>query len=758
MPVDDAVNTRLTPGFQWSKLIGYPITLLLEIALTAVLLALDPYIHLFRFPIYYVLLVLAAEYLYGEGPAIFAFVLGLFAIDYYFTEPKYILWPLTITPGNSAVVISYIIGSAAAGVGAVFIRRSKRRIENLAENLRMSEERFRGLVETTSDWIWEVDAQGVYTYASPKIKDLLGYEPHEIIGKTPFDLMLPEEAQQLTDVIQHHFERAEPFGSLANLNLHKNGHTVLLETSGLPVFDENGVLTGYRGIDRDITERKRAEEALKESEYRYAAAQRAAKIGSWDWYIQTGELVWSERIEPMFGFAPGEFEGTYEAFLNCIHPDDRQFVIDSVDAAVYEHKDYKIEHRIVWPDGAIHWVSENGEVHWDQNGIPVRMFGIVQDITERKLAEEKLYEVSQRLMFHIENTPLAVIELDTKFRINRWTKEAEKIFGWSADEAIGKRIDDFPLIYKEDKKSIMAMMGKMRNRSLPRAIIRNRNYRKDGSIIYCEWYNSALQDSSGKLISILSLALDVTQEVSLRQKLEYQIKLLQQALIPSTPMTIEGYTAAAIYLPGSAGLNIGGDFYDSFQTESGKIGFVIGDVSGKGIETASLAAASRSIIHAFAYELSSAAESLAHTNTVLYAQQVSSERFVTAFAVIIDPATGKIDYATAGHPPSLIRRSDGSIELLDVSNLPIGLYNKQVYDSAYNQLNPGDKLLLYTDGILEARHNLELFEIDGIKRTLIKHGHKSPAELTNELLLAAQSWADGQLSDDAAIVVIERNL
>ena len=121
---------------------------------------------------------------------------------------------------------------------------------------------------------------------------------------------------------------------------------------------------------------------LRDSEYRYAVAQRAANIGSWDWDIQTGGLRWSEQIEPMFGFENGRFGGTYEAFLDCVHPEDRQFVIDSLNAAVYEGKDYAIEHRIVCPNGTIRWVSETGEVHWDKSGVPVRMLGIVQDVTE----------------------------------------------------------------------------------------------------------------------------------------------------------------------------------------------------------------------------------------------------------------------------------------------------------------------------------------------------------------------------------------
>src|SRR3989344_3952831 len=125
-----------------------------------------------------------------------------------------------------------------------------------------SEERFRTLVETTSDWIWEVDAHSIYTYASPKVSELLGYAPEEVIGKTPFDFMPPDEAakvgQQFTEIIA----ARRPFERLENVNLRKDGRRVVIETSGVPIFDREGGLAGYRGVDRDITERIKTQEKL----------------------------------------------------------------------------------------------------------------------------------------------------------------------------------------------------------------------------------------------------------------------------------------------------------------------------------------------------------------------------------------------------------------------------------------------------------------------------------------------------------------
>jgi PAS domain S-box-containing protein len=125
-----------------------------------------------------------------------------------------------------------------------------------------SRERFLSLVETTSDWIWEVDITSTYIFSNQKVKDILGYDRHEVFGKKPFDFMPPDEAKRVAEIFRRISKSREAFSGLENVNLHKDGHEVVLETSGVPVFDENGEYRGYRGIDRDITERKLAEKAL----------------------------------------------------------------------------------------------------------------------------------------------------------------------------------------------------------------------------------------------------------------------------------------------------------------------------------------------------------------------------------------------------------------------------------------------------------------------------------------------------------------
>ncbi len=147
---------------------------------------------------------------------------------------------------------------------------------------------------------------------------------------------------------------------------------------------------------RDISQRVETENALRLSQERFDTSQNFANIGTWDWNIQTGDLHWSKRIAPLFGYADREVDTTYENFLAAIHDEDRQRVIDAVTACVDHKAEYHIEHRVVWQDGTVRWLLEKGDVVRDGNGRPLRMLGVVQDITERKRMEEALLAAKEQ--------------------------------------------------------------------------------------------------------------------------------------------------------------------------------------------------------------------------------------------------------------------------------------------------------------------------------------------------------------------------
>jgi PAS domain S-box-containing protein len=147
-----------------------------------------------------------------------------------------------------------------------------------AQALQQSEARYRSMLESTSDWVWEVDAEGAFTFCSNKVLDLLGYTPEEMLGKTPFDIMPPQEARHVGSAFRDIAASRRPFFGLENVNLHKDGHEVVLETSGVPILDSKGNYLGYRGIDRDITARRQAQDALLKAKEAAEASSHAKTL------------------------------------------------------------------------------------------------------------------------------------------------------------------------------------------------------------------------------------------------------------------------------------------------------------------------------------------------------------------------------------------------------------------------------------------------------------------------------------------------
>jgi len=146
----------------------------------------------------------------------------------------------------------------------------------------------------------------------------------------------------------------------------------------------------------------------------------------------------------------------------------------------------------------------------DQQNKIVGGIAIIRDITEHKRSEDAARDAYQRMIFHLENSPLAVIEWDTSFRVSRWSESAERLFGWKAEEVIGKHVGGWHFVFDEDVDAVEQVTNRQRVGEELQGIQRNRNYRKDGAVLYCEWYNSVLLDDTGNLVSVLSLVLDVT--------------------------------------------------------------------------------------------------------------------------------------------------------------------------------------------------------------------------------------------------------
>ena len=325
-------------------------------------------------------------------------------------------------------------------IGLVGIARDISELKHTEDALRESEERFRSLVETTSDWIWEVDQNGVYTYASPKIGDLLGYEPEEIIGKTPFDLMPPDEAERIGVEFQDIAASKRSFADLENANLHKDGRRVILETSGVPILGTNGNLMGYRGVDRDITDRKRAEEALRISKQELILTLDATTDAIWKWTFKTNEMVFSPRFYIMLGYAPGDFPGNFETWKNLIHPDDLENTLGVVKKYLASKPDqYRNKFRMRTKSGDYRWILMRGTVvERDERGAPVRMIGSLEDINERKLAKDALRDSENKFRALVERSSDIILLTDRSGQPIYVSPSIKTILGYEPRKVIGK--------------------------------------------------------------------------------------------------------------------------------------------------------------------------------------------------------------------------------------------------------------------------------------------------------------------------------
>jgi PAS domain S-box-containing protein len=186
------------------------------------------------------------------------------------------------------------------------------------------------------------------------------------------------------------------WGPFAMATVHES--LVLLQLFMAVVSVTGLVLAAVIG-ERDAAERRAAEDYVRVqvSEARLRLALEAGRMGVWDWNIETGEVKWSENLEPIHGLRPGTFPGTFEAFRELVHPDDRELVERAIRDALDGRNAYDIEFRNLWPDGAVHWMSAKGAVYRDHAGRPIRMIGVGVDTTERRRLEDALRERAREL-------------------------------------------------------------------------------------------------------------------------------------------------------------------------------------------------------------------------------------------------------------------------------------------------------------------------------------------------------------------------
>ncbi|HYH97070.1 ATP-binding protein [Hyalangium sp.] len=288
---------------------------------------------------------------------------------------------------DDEVILAQLAQTAAIAIENVGLYEEAKKERDLAESARAQ---LRLVSDTLPALVSYVDPSRTFRFVNAEYERWFGKPPHEILGKRLEELVGEENAR-----LQAPYLEAALSGQQVGCELltpHQDGRPRDTSLTYMPDLDPNGTVRGFVVLIQDISERKRVEAALKESAARLDLAVRTAQLGVFDWDITSDRHVWSDETARFFGYGPGEFPGTMEAFMGRVHPEDRDRLQDALQTAFKDRVEFQVEYRTRWPDGTTRWLSARGQVFFDAAGVPARLLGTLLDISEQKRVEQALRE------------------------------------------------------------------------------------------------------------------------------------------------------------------------------------------------------------------------------------------------------------------------------------------------------------------------------------------------------------------------------
>ncbi len=377
------------------------------------------------------------------------------------------------------------------------------------------------MLENANDAIIGYDLNFKVTFWNKSAEKLYGFKAAEALGKVSTDLFNPQyvgvSRDELIDKLltEDHLETE-------SIRTTKDGSCVNIEAHVILLRDSSSKPLGYVSVDRDITERKKNEQALLRSEKLLQQSQEIAHLGSWELDLTENKLTWSDEVYRIFGLKPQEFGATYEAFLAAIHPDDRSLVDTAYSSSVSEERDgYEIKHRVIRKDnGEVRFVQEKCSHFRDKSGKIIRSVGMVNDITERQKAEEELRKAKEDWERTFDAVPDFVSIMDTNYHIVRANQSMAKQLGVTPEEASGSIC--YECIHGTSSPpnncphAQLIKDGKQHTAELHEP-------RLGGDFIVSA---TPLHDEHGKLIGSVHVARNITQ----RKKAEEELRTLNETL------------------------------------------------------------------------------------------------------------------------------------------------------------------------------------------------------------------------------------
>jgi PAS domain S-box-containing protein len=661
------------------------------------------------------------------------------------------------------------------------------------------------IVESSQDAIFRKTLDGVIESWNAGAESIYGYRPDQIIGRPVSTLAPPDRKDEITYILER-IARGERVEHFSTKRVTKDGRTIDVSLSISPVYDDGGRVVGAATIARDITQQRLAERELRIARQQLAIITRAGADGI---TIQdaSGRIVYAnDSAARMSGYpdarsftsAPaGEVLGRFD----LLHEDGRLFSPEELPARRIlrgeEHAEALIR-VVVRGTGEEQWTLVRAAPMHDDNGTVDYVVNVFRDVTEDRKREEGqrfLAQATKELVSSLDyqatlsriarmTVPqladwcaVDILEPDGSLKLLaiahtdpskvEWAREFRRAFpiDMTAPTGLPRVIrtgkselypsinsalleasldeEQLEVIRELQLSSVMLLPLRARGRTLGTISF---VFAESGRS-YCEADLLLAED----LASRAALALD---NARLYRERDDIARTLQEGLLPGPFPEVPGVELAARYQAAGEGIDVGGDFYDAFDTEDGAWALVVGDVCGKGPKAAALMGTARHTIRAAALREHRPSAVLTTLNAALH-QQSREQWFCTVCYVRLRPQSGgaRLTVCAGGHPLPAILRTDGTVEFAGTPGTLLGVFTDVELTDATVDLGPGDALVLFTDGLTDAERTGEEFGQKWLADMLARNVGRSVEEIARSLERVVLGDRNRRLPDDLAILV-----
>ena len=659
-------------------------------------------------------------------------------------------------------------------------------------------------------------------YVNPAFERISGYAAEESIGRNCRFLQGEDRDQPVLDELRAALG-GERECRVVLRNYRKDGELFWNELYISPVHDEVGRLTNFVGVQNDITERRRIEEVLRESEERFRATFEHAAVGAAQVGIDGRWLRVNQRLCEIVGYSQEELLG--KTFQDITHADDLQEDLGRMQRMLAgELETYTIEKRYLKKDGSEVWVNLTVSLVRDPSGEPGYFIALIEDISERKKTEEErdlllvreqlaraeAVAARRRLALLAAAGPTLAASLDYEETLEGITRlVVPELADWCLLDIVEEdgRVNQLAAAHADAEKeghlhelrehrrfgegdpgSVAEVLRTGRSllmAELPEPVLQARALSAAHLEVLRELEPRSAMSlpllARGRILGAITLVSSCPErrydeeDLLLVENLAYRCalavdnarlyrdrseiaRILQRSLLPPHLPEIPGVEVGAEYLSVGEANEVGGDFYDLIDTiEDGWV-CVIGDARGKGAEAAAVTALVRYTIRAVTLRDDRPSEVLAALNEAML-QQLPEDRFCTVACVRLEPGDGSpgvgVDVSRAGHPPPLVVKGDRSVEEVGCSGRVLGVFPDAELQDTRLRLMPGETLVLYTDGVTEARSpDGEFFGEERLRNLLRSCTGCDAGSFARRIKSVVLEFQEGQPRDDLAVLVL----